>query len=138
MEISTNKIIISKHVIFDETKFSSPNQTSRDPASYQFLTELEDTPPIFKEILTQKELASIIPAPLISVASPLPKTAPSRHTMTTRSKSGVVKHKQVLSLLVASPILTTIQKCLLDPNWNAALHKEYDAHIVNKTWSLAP
>lgn len=60
--------------------------------------------------------------------------------MTMRNKNGVLKPKQVLSLLTAtiSPIRTTIQKALNDPNWNSAVNEEYDVQIVNKTWSLVP
>lgn len=60
--------------------------------------------------------------------------------MTTRSKSGVLKPKQVISLLstYVSPLPTNVHKALQDPNWNPAVNEEYDAQIVNKTWSLVP
>lgn len=60
--------------------------------------------------------------------------------MKTRSKSGIVKARQPLSLhtYILSPLHSSHLKALEDPNWNAAMHEEYDAQIKKGTWDLVP
>ncbi|XP_013624355.1 PREDICTED: uncharacterized mitochondrial protein AtMg00820-like [Brassica oleracea var. oleracea] len=60
--------------------------------------------------------------------------------MTTRSRDGTRKQKQVLSLLSSSisPIPTSHLKALSDPNWKPSMTSEYDAIIKNETFRLVP
>lgn len=105
---------------------------------------------MFRNILqTQRpnEAAPIAPHPTIEANSlpieprvPTPVPPPTRHSMTTKSQTSTRKSKQPLSFLTSSvsPIPTTHQKTLSDPNWNPAMTDEYDAQINNKTCSLVP
>nr|GEU75231.1 ribonuclease H-like domain-containing protein [Tanacetum cinerariifolium] len=52
LELNTNKIIISRHVTFDETVFPFGSMTFTQPPSYQFLDDNLDTSPIALRLLT--------------------------------------------------------------------------------------
>nr|GEW03573.1 retrotransposon protein, putative, unclassified [Tanacetum cinerariifolium] len=51
LDVNTNKIIISRHVTFDETVFSFGSMTLTKPPSYQFLDDNLDTSPIALRLL---------------------------------------------------------------------------------------
>lgn len=64
---------------------------------------------------------------------------PQRHSMQTRSKSGVLKsNKQFTLLSSVSPLPTSHLKALQDPNWTPAMTVEIDAFDKAKTWDLVP
>lgn len=152
LDLKTNKIIISRYLVFDESIFPAAHKFSHSPLSYEFLKHDDDPSPIFQEILqtpSQRESPHSGPPNNTTVVTqnnsspapnPLPVPAPSKHSMKTRSQTGVRKTKQPVSLLTSSvsPIPTTHQKALSEPNWNPAMTDEYDAQINNKTWSLVP
>lgn len=49
--LKTNKIIISRHVIFNESTFSSSKHESQNTSTYRFLDFINTPSPIFKSIL---------------------------------------------------------------------------------------
>ena len=143
LDLKTNRIIISRHVVFDENTFPKSEKAFQNSRVFDFLET--DTPsPVFKHILQgTKPVSSSQPPPapstsdLTSHAPPHSLPAPR---MTTRSQVGIRKPKKVFSLYTASVsrIPTSPQKALADPNWNSPMTDEYDAQIKNKTWSLVP
>ncbi|GJX97393.1 ribonuclease H-like domain-containing protein [Tanacetum coccineum] len=52
LDLNTNKIIISRHVTFDETVFPFGSMTPTKPPSYKFLDDNLDTSPIALRLLT--------------------------------------------------------------------------------------
>lgn len=144
LDLKTRKIIISRHVIFDETIFPSA-QTPSTPAknTYTFLEDTE-TSPVFKQILHKPMVPAhclsgpTIP-PAVNQPAPVHSLPPTRHPMTTRSRDGTRKQKSVLSLhTTVSPIPNSHLQALKDPNWNPAMTVEYDALIKNETFKLVP
>ncbi|CAL9221762.1 unnamed protein product, partial [Arabidopsis halleri] len=126
--LKTNKIIISRHVFFDEDKF--PGAVSSLPTNtYHFLEVTDDPSPLFQ---------SILQAPFRNAALPhIPSRAQAHrpdpmfrapYSIQTRSKSGISKPKQVFSLLAKtkSPIPKSHLHALSDPNWNPAMTDEHD------------
>ncbi|GKB01676.1 ribonuclease H-like domain-containing protein [Tanacetum coccineum] len=69
LDLNTNKIILSRHVTFDETIFPYGSMTPNTSPSYTFL----DTSPN----LIQQQLLSKSTIPLLTPATPQPATAPS-------------------------------------------------------------
>ncbi|KAJ9539514.1 hypothetical protein OSB04_032247 [Centaurea solstitialis] len=71
---------------------------------------------------------------------PAPATT-SGHPMTTRSRTGSLKPKQIFNLSVTSdisPIPRSTAQAMCDPHWRAALDAEMAAIISNYTWDLVP
>jgi hypothetical protein len=66
------------------------------------------------------------------------------HTMMTRAKQGYLMPKKLFDLSVTttaskiSPIPSTCRQALKDPNWHAAMLKEFNALLRIGTWSLIP
>lgn len=146
LDLKTRKIIISRHVVFDETIFPTALPPAEKKDAYNFLDSQSETSPLFKSILESPPAQSIptvtsaptepnIPSVTLAPAPSIP-----RHPMTTRSRDGTRKQKQVISLLSTSisPIPTSHLKALLDPNWNPSMTDEYDALIKNETFKLVP
>ena len=129
LDLKTNKIIISRHVYFDEDTFPAANQNLSQVSSYTFLNAVDDPSPLFKEIL-QSPLPQNQPPPPQTLSVP----------MNTRSKSGITKPKKVLSLVTTAkaPLPKSHNQALLDPNWNPAMTDEYDAMTKTKSWNLVP
>lgn len=142
MDLQTKKIIISCHVIFDETLFLAA-ETNSSLVSYTFLDSHDEPSPIFKNIL---QTPSLLPPMLAQqIPPPLPPTAPANvpiptgHSMQTRSKQGIRKPKTQFSLLTAvSPLPNSHIQALYVPNWSSAMADDYDAMIKTKTWTLLP
>ncbi|GJS94229.1 ribonuclease H-like domain-containing protein [Tanacetum coccineum] len=166
LDLNTNKIIISRHVTFDETVFPFGSMTPTKPPSYKFLDDNLDTSPIALRLLTtptspqqtppqttpqtnpQTTPQSTPPTPLSTPSpqtTPTPPTTPpppptSQHPMVTRSKVGIVKAnpKYNLHVTTSSPIPKSPFHALRDPNWKQAMCDEYKALIDNNTWVLVP
>ncbi|GJV59701.1 ribonuclease H-like domain-containing protein [Tanacetum coccineum] len=167
LDLNTNKIIISRHVTFDETVFPFGSMTPTKSPSYQFLDDNLDTFPIALRLLTiptspQQTPPQITPqtnpqtTPQLTPPTPLstpspqttqtPPTTPppppptSQHPMVTRSKVGIVKAnpKYNLHVTTSSPIPKSPFYALRDPNWKQAMCDEYKALIDNNTWVLVP
>lgn len=146
LDLKSNRIIISRHVIFDESTFPTAEKLTQHSTKYDFLVDSDEPSPLFRAILQSPipvpsqtvPVSSSSPA-IPSLAQP-PVPAPVRHPMTTRSQVGIRKTKPIVSLLTSSfsRIPTTHHKALLDPNWKPAMIEEYDAQIKNKAWRLVP
>lgn len=144
-DLQTKKIIISRHVNFDESIFPYRQTSDGDQPNYEFLDSETEQSPIFKAILLNPTPASV-PQQAVNPTETQPPThvAPAteapRHSMTTRSKHGITKPRQVLSLLTqtCSPLPKRYLKALEDPYWNASMNVEYDAIIKSRTFDLVP
>lgn len=131
-------------MVFDESQFPYNETTKPSESSYDFLES--NTSPILHKILINPAGNLPSPAAPIPLNPPLPAQAvpqdnePPRHWMTTRSKHGIRKTKQVLSLLTQnrSPLPKNIHQALSDPNWNPTVNSEYDAIIKSGTYDLVP
>lgn len=151
MDLMTNRIILSRHVIFDESTFPAAQKQSSNTSPYDFLDCSDQPSPLFRTILLNPAAVSAIPPPAPAQTQPLQQpltalppttrsTVAPTHRMTTRGQAGIVKPKKHFSLYTSSHsrIPTSHHKALLDPNWNPSMHEEYDAQIINKTWRLVP
>ena len=140
MDLTTNKIILSRHVAFDETQFPYQNSKTQKKSSYDFLSTDTEPSPIIRSILE----APMAPSP--PVTPPVTQDAPTqpapqaveapRHPMSTRSKHGISKPKQIFSLLAKpfSPLPKSHTQALNDPNWNPSMTVEYDAIVKSETF----
>lgn len=166
LDLTSRKVIISRHVIFDESNFpfstniqESPSVTlenSFSPPTSPFLCPLQSPQPNLPSAIptepVQPNSPPAIPtepvqpnspepvnttAPQAAAPPPLPETG---HPMMTRSKRGIIKPKQPLSLHteILSPLPSSHLKALEDPNWTAVMNEEYDAQIKKGTWDLVP
>ena len=145
LDLQTNRIIISRHVIFDENSFpAAKSETTNN--TYGFLDPNDQPSPVFKSIL-ESSLVPHVPAetvapalPQASISQPARVVNPAPARMTTRGQAGIVKPKKIFNLYTSSVsrLPTTHQKALGDPNWNPAMADEYGAQVKNKTWSLVP
>nr|GEY95805.1 ribonuclease H-like domain-containing protein [Tanacetum cinerariifolium]GEY96469.1 ribonuclease H-like domain-containing protein [Tanacetum cinerariifolium] len=92
LDLNTNKIIISRHVTFDETIFPFGSMTLTQPLSYQFLDDNLDTSPIALRLLTtptspQQTSPQTTPqttpqaAPQTTPLTPLPTPSPLNTTL---------------------------------------------------------
>ncbi|KAJ9546350.1 hypothetical protein OSB04_018893 [Centaurea solstitialis] len=159
LDLSTKRIIISRHVTFDESIFPFGSVTPDDPPSYSFLDDTSEPSPIMRDILQPSSSNSPVEPSEISPGSPNPasQTEPSpsptephqppppppsitSHPMTTRAKSGIHKPTQRLNLHTASltPLPRSHLQALQDPHWRKAMHEEYHALLKNGTWNLVP
>ncbi|CAL9216467.1 unnamed protein product, partial [Arabidopsis halleri] len=153
MELSSRKIIISRHVTFDEAQFpfasqppyeKSPSNTSTsDPPSPISRPPSMPTPP------PDPLPSTTPPAPPNSTNPPAPLTSTipfahlptqNTHSMTTRSKSGIVKPRTPLCLHTdtISPLPSSHVQAAKDPFWTNAMDEEYHALIKKGTWTLVP
>lgn len=138
MDLKTHRIILSRHVIFDETTFPAAQKASQNSSPYHFLNNMEDTSLLFKTILELNQAPPLPPIQHQESNPPIQALAPTR--MTTRCQPGIVKPKKIFSLVTSSVsrIPSNQQKALGDPNWKPAITKEYNAQINNRTWRLVP
>ncbi|KAI3746178.1 hypothetical protein L6452_08601 [Arctium lappa] len=159
-DLSTRKIIISRHVTFDETIFPYGSVTPTKPPSYDFLSDT-DASPILRQILQPSQapnptppntdpdppIHDSAPDPAVEDETPIPSPPPSPsqslprgHSMNTRSKSGIFKptHRLNLHSTSISSVPRSHLQALQDPNWHKAMNEEYNALITNGTWVLVP
>ncbi|KAJ9563458.1 hypothetical protein OSB04_008618 [Centaurea solstitialis] len=133
LDLITQKVIISRHVNFDETHFPFPDFQPR-PSSEDY--DAFDPPPA--------ESSGTSSSPSTSSAEPSQPPAPaatSGHPMTTRSRTGSLKPKQIFNLSVTSdisPIPRSTAQAMCDPHWRAAMDAEMAAILSNYTWDLVP
>lgn len=132
LDLKTRKIIISRHVVFDETVFPSAVSASAAP-SYQFLGVDDDTSPLFKVILQSASHSNAQTPPALPPPAPAVVQNASQnvgHSMQTRSKTGIHKPKTQISILTSvSPLPKSHKDALKDPNWTPAMTDEYDAFV---------
>jgi histone deacetylase 1/2 len=151
LDLSTHKIIISRHVVFDENSFPFAEQTSPAPADFSFLDDI--TPMVPSVTGPPRPHAPRAPAEVAPRASPSPPPAEpaplapvgpalaaNDHTMYTRGKRGLHKPTDRLNLLATaiSPIPKSYRSALKDPNWQTAMLDEFSALQENHTWELTP
>ncbi|KAJ9556522.1 hypothetical protein OSB04_011136 [Centaurea solstitialis] len=164
LDLITQKVIISRHVNFDETHFPFPDFQPRPSSEDYDAFEVDDSLPSLSPIV---DTSSSPPAasPSASVSSsqpppaepsatssspsassaepsqPLAPAATSSHPMTTRSCTGSLKPKQIFNLSVTSdisPIPRSPAQALCDPHWRAAMDAEMAAILSNYMWDLVP
>ncbi|GKB23075.1 ribonuclease H-like domain-containing protein [Tanacetum coccineum] len=167
LDLNTNKIIISRHVTFDEIVFPFSSMTLTQPPSYQFLDDNLDTSPIALRLLTTPTSPQQTPqttpqaTPQTTPPTPLPTPSPlnttlppntppsntpppplptSQHPMATRSKVGTMKTnpKYNFHFTTFFSIPKSPFHALRDPNLKQAMCDEYKALIDNETWVLVP
>jgi hypothetical protein len=180
LHISTGRIYISRHVVFDEKffPFASAASTKSDsasnllaewvPSKLQITSPPTPTTPIPSpppSHTLDKEFARLFSSehplpvsPTHTTSSPLqmtplaippsnenpppPQLQASTHSMTTRSRVGIVKPnpKYALSVITPStpPEPKSVKVALRDPSWHAAMKDEMHALHHNNTWTLVP
>ena len=137
VDLKTRKIIISRHVVFDESIFPLAKTHSTSlPKSYDFLDETSELSPTFKNILVSPMQPSPVPAQSASSSTILPTATtlsapPQRHPMTTRSRDSTLRQRTPINLHTStiSPLPTSHLKALNDPNWNPSMTDEYGALV---------
>ncbi|KAK1415156.1 hypothetical protein QVD17_30928 [Tagetes erecta] len=166
LDLSSGKIIFSRHVVFDEIRF--PFHSSNTTPDHSFLddpppnphfthnfppkpsTDTTPTPPPdspfqFYEHTYQRRSKppTSQPTTTTSAARTIPPTntaTGSSHPMLTRSRSSqttnVNLHTESKPSL--SPLPISHLKALNDPNWKGAMANEYKALLEAKTWDLVP
>lgn len=163
LDLSSNKIILSRHVIFDETSFPFSRLHKPSPQSYDFLTD-ESSPYLTHFFVNDSLMNNNYPpanttnpesppsSPLTdtptstssSYGSPTPPPPPptNNRSMVTRSQHGIFKPKKHFNLssntIKMSPLPKSHLTALQDHNWKLAMTNEYNALIKNKTWDLVP
>lgn len=81
LDLKTNRIILSRHVIFDESTFPAAQRQSSNNSTYTFQDCSDQTPPIFKSILVSSSIPTVVNnvEPLATAQTPhapLPNTTP--------------------------------------------------------------
>ncbi|KAJ9542336.1 hypothetical protein OSB04_028842 [Centaurea solstitialis] len=158
-DLSSHKIIICRHVLFDETQFPFSGVT-KSPLSYDFLDE-DSSPYLTHHHQTPPSSSAVtMPTPIREHTSPL-QTSPVPDPQ--YSSSPVPEHishlqpsrpigqplvanmaflnprpSSISTLKLLSPIPQNPVSALHDPNWKLAMKDEYDALMKNKTWDLVP
>nr|GEU92116.1 ribonuclease H-like domain-containing protein [Tanacetum cinerariifolium] len=150
LDLNTNKIIISRHVTFDETVFSFPSTKSTTTPSYDILYDSTD----LMSIIIRTAPITPVPAPVHtpqvdSVPQIVPEHAPastndsptvSIHPMVTRSRVGTTRPNPRYAghVSTSSPLPRSYKEAFNDPNWRNAMFDGYDALIKSKTWTSVP
>ncbi|KAL6323488.1 hypothetical protein AAG906_039061 [Vitis piasezkii] len=131
LDLSSNRVYISRHVQFIEHQFplastTSPTDLDQVVSTWSScsLALAAIQPSFFVELLSSHSLASSSPSTMTSTPLSVCDATPSFH---------VTKH-----LLHASLEPTTASQALQDPNWCAAMDDEIVALARNHTWVLVP
>ncbi|KAM1108382.1 hypothetical protein ACFX2B_004976 [Malus domestica] len=162
----TNRLYISRHVVFDETLFPfkhsltlpsptvSPPSISSPPLSHPISLTIPihptPTPPSILQNPSSSPSSSSVPLPPPSSSShvPPPTTIPTNHhPMITRAKAGISKPKiftatkhhlspSVDPLTIIPPTPTTYLQASKHPAWVKAMTDEYQALQSTGTWEL--
>ncbi|PKU81996.1 Retrovirus-related Pol polyprotein from transposon TNT 1-94 [Dendrobium catenatum] len=166
LDISNNKILLSRHVIFDENSFpflatqQGSIQEPSDTLPFQFLTPTSVVQKQNASNITHPEGLRLQPTPM-QTTLPMPTStedvssrqlsvsAPSHikstnHQMITRSKTGSLKPVTRLNLLHDSssnsiPITpSSYTEASKHAEWRKAMADEFLALQIQGTWSLVP
>ncbi|KAJ9565668.1 hypothetical protein OSB04_001634 [Centaurea solstitialis] len=165
LNLITQKVIISRHVTFDETHFPFPDfQPCSSSEDYDMFDIDESLPSLSPMVDNSSPAPDVDPSASVSSSQPppaepsgtssspsvpsaglsQPPSAPattSGHPMTTRSHTGSLKPKQIFNLSVTtdiSPIPRSTAQAMCDPHWRAAMDAEMAAILSNYTWDLVP
>ncbi|CAA7060155.1 unnamed protein product [Microthlaspi erraticum] len=179
VDLETRRIIISRHVVFDENVF--PFAGTSPPSPPFPVSPMAYPPPLLQVVstapLTPPADPPSPPPPLSPPLSPTPvppspvdpnpptpplspghnspppspqqqlhpapiqpAAAPVPTRIQTRSQSGIVKPKKLFSLHTAtiSPLPRSHLAAFRDPNWNPAMHEEYNSQMAARSWTLVP
>nr|GEW39917.1 ribonuclease H-like domain-containing protein [Tanacetum cinerariifolium] len=167
LDLNTNKIIIFRHVTFDETVFPFPSTKSTTTPSYDFLDDSTDlifiiirtapitpvpapvhtpqvdvptppTPPTPHPPPTPQSVPQIVPEHALAPTNDSPTV--SIHPMVTRSRVGTTRPnpRYVGHVSTISPLPRSYKQVFNDPNWLNAMFDEYNAPIKDKTWTSVP
>lgn len=143
--MSTKKIILSRHVTFDEGCFPYETSTKPKESHYDFLETDVEPSTMLKSILQAPAATPsplVVDLPITEAPTPLIQVTREvqRHPMSTRSKHGISKPKHILSLhtQAISPLPKSYLQALEDPNWNPSMTLEYDAIVKSETFDLVP
>ena len=82
--------------------------------------------------------APALPTSVQSIAEspPLLVRPDNTHSMCTRKKAGIVKQRLQPTLLLTHVAPRSTKSALSNPTWHAAKKAEYDALLLNNTWTL--
>ncbi|KAJ9556167.1 hypothetical protein OSB04_010781 [Centaurea solstitialis] len=165
LDLITQKVIISRHVTFDETLFPFPDFQPRPSSEDYDMFDIDESLPSLSPMVdTSSPAPDVDPSASVSSSQPPPAepsgtssspsvptaglsqppsvpAATSSHPMTTRSRTGSLKPKQIFNLSVTSdisPIPRSTAQAMCDPHWRAAMDAEMAAIISNYTWDLVP
>nr|GEZ18788.1 ribonuclease H-like domain-containing protein [Tanacetum cinerariifolium] len=120
LDLTTNKIIISRHVTFDETVFPYGSTPSTMVPSYTFLDEPDINPPFISVSTFQPlvhELTTPPTSPTHSAQSPItPIIDGSTHTPITPHSAQSTNHEAPSSLNSAKHVPTIISDPSFNPN----------------------
>ncbi|RVW64436.1 Retrovirus-related Pol polyprotein from transposon RE1 [Vitis vinifera] len=150
LDVSTNRIYISRNVIFHESSFPfqsssppsspSPHLPSSTPALINSPSlSAPSSPAVSSPIITSNSIPPLIPVPFAtsSPAAPSPPPLPlNTHPMVTRAKSGIHKKRSFIVQHTTEP--RTYSQASKNDSWVQAMNREYQALLRNKTWSLVP
>ncbi|KAJ9567352.1 hypothetical protein OSB04_003318 [Centaurea solstitialis] len=174
-DLVSHRIIISRHVVFDEDHFPYASFNDSPPVSaYDDLVDDSSSSTLVPDVLPTSSTSTespqtsptapttsgdTVPTATTTASSDAPSTgdAPSAPTvaadtevapgtsssstypMTTRSRTGNLKPRQILNLSVTdsiSPIPTSTAQAVCDPHWKEAMDFEMSALLSNYTWDL--
>ncbi|KAI0488890.1 hypothetical protein KFK09_028729 [Dendrobium nobile] len=153
--LQTNKIHISRHVVFVESTFPyNTNSTTTTTTAVQETSPLllvptstvihHHTPRLTNPTNTITQSENLAPQSLIPEPTPLSVTNNQNlpnHPMQTRSKSGIYKPNPIYSLLSKQPVNDTpinFNQARHIPHWQQAMESEFQALQQQKTWTLVP
>ncbi|KAJ9563615.1 hypothetical protein OSB04_008775 [Centaurea solstitialis] len=162
LDLITQKVIISRHVNFDETHFPFPDFQPHPSSEDYDAFDVDDSLPSLSPMVDTSSppsaagpsasspqpspaessgTTSSSPASSAEPSQPPAPAATSGHPMTTRSRTGSLKPKQIFNLSVTSdisPIPRSTAQAMCDPHWRAAMDAEMAAILSNYTWDLVP
>ena len=159
--MSNGKIHISRHVIFDELDFPFAKSSTVQPPcrvspTHCAIPLAAPITPISSLLPSSSSPSSeLVPISDTSVSisssevAPIPTAQPSSshvpspcHPMTTRAKNGIFKPKIFLSPTetIFHPLCepNSFKEAVKVPEWQQAMHLEFEALMSNKTWVLVP
>ena len=153
LDLASHKIIISRHVVFDENTFPFAQQST--PPTATDLSFLDDFPVIIPTVPAQHTPLEPPtpptpepttpptpepPSPPVVLAPVGPALTTNDHSMFTRGKRGMSKPVDRLTLHadVLSPLPKSYRSALKDPHWHSAMMDEFSALQTNRTWDLVP
>ncbi|KAJ9547592.1 hypothetical protein OSB04_020135 [Centaurea solstitialis] len=153
-DLIAQRVIISRHVVFDETHFLfpdfQPRRSSKDDDSFDIDDSLPSLSPIVNTpspppnngsstFVSSSQSPPTKPSGTSSTSSA--PTAPSSLPMNTHSCTCSLKAKQIFNLSFTSdisPIPRSTAQAICDPHWRAAMDSEMSALLSNHMWDLFP